>query len=108
MVTLLTASGCASNPRARWFQQRAALTAAQNTLLDLVDHGHLTDSDTIRSLGLLCLAAEKALVEAEKFRDEGGSAFEDHLASAAAILRHLAGEMQARAPPEPPDPEDPP
>lgn len=67
---LLVLIGCGTTPRARWAEQRALLSAAQDSLVELHKANVISDKDFLRAHGMT-LIARRYLEEARQFFDEG-------------------------------------
>lgn len=73
VVLLLTA--CASDPTARWAQQRVALTGAQDLMVVANSTGRLSDADLVKAAPFV-QSVRDALTLAETYLPEGGPSFD--------------------------------
>lgn len=89
VLTLLALIGCAATPEDRWYQQREALTTANEIYLASVP---LMDDAQVVHHGELLQAARSSLEEAKTHLPEGGPAFDTALNVVEAILIRLAQE----------------
>ena len=87
MMLSLFAGGCAKNAEARWYQQRVALTSANEVFIAFAPH--MTDSQVIK-YGELLQDARTALDAAKILLPEGGATFDDHLRIVESILMLMA------------------
>jgi hypothetical protein len=91
LLFVMTASaGCAATPQDRWYQQREALSAANEIYLA---HVPLMEDQEIVQRGQLLQAARAALTEAHAHLPEGGSAFDSALEVVQAILIQLTSPV---------------
>lgn len=86
IVMLLAA--CATDPTARWAQQRSALTTVQNTISDLHESG-IIDDEQLLAVEPGVKAARAALAHAFAELPDGGTAFESYMSLAKATLGTL-------------------
>ena len=86
LLTLLAA--CSATPTQRWAEARIALTAAQDTIVDLYEANLISDAE-MASTEPVIKPARRALEVAESKLPEGGPTFEQLLDMARAAVEEL-------------------
>lgn len=87
LLAVASVAGCAATPEDRWYQQREALTTANEVYLANLP---LMNDEQIVFHGELLQAARAGLDQARAHLPEGGSSFDAALDAVEAILIRLA------------------
>jgi len=87
LLMLCATAGCATTPEARWYQERQALTAANNVYLANVPQ---MSDEQIARYGQLLQTARADLNQAKAKLPGGGPDFDTELDLVEAILKQLA------------------